>query len=459
MAVLQSHAGVPAGNEVGVAGVAGEPPERAGERESVALGDAAGETDVLPGTLLLALRDGRAGEGFQAVDALRGNTHSRSGPRGGKGLATADADAAGAIGSLKRATGQPRAVRVLNYLELEDRLDRSGIGTAADQQRAALATTDVSVVTSPWTGGSPVDAVANGLRGRGAFRDYDVAHCNVIGPGSVAVARHAKRTGTPLVLHAHVTAEDFAESFRGSTHLAGPLRRYLRWFYSQADLVLCPSTYTKRTLESYPVDAPIRPITNGVDTASLSGFEDLRAEYRDRFDLDGLVVFSVGNVFERKGLTTFCRLAQDTDYEFAWFGPYDSGPQASDAVRRWTTNPPENVTFTGWVDDKRGAFAAGDVYCFPTKAENQGIAVLEAMACGKPVVLRDIPVFEEFYTDGHDCLKCETHDEFRAALDRLADDPDLRRRLGENAKETASEHSLSRVGEKLVDAYTQVTSD
>jgi glycosyltransferase involved in cell wall biosynthesis len=350
-------------------------------------------------------------------------------------------------------------VRVLNYLELEGRLERSGIGTAADQQRAALATTDVAVITSPWPGGSPAGAVTSGLRGRGVFRDYDVAHCNVVGPGSVAVARHAERTGTPLVLHAHVTAEDFAESFRGSVHLAGPLRRYLRWFYSQADLVLCPSAYTKRVLGSYPVDAPIRPITNGVDTASLSGFADLRAEYRERFGLDGLVVFSVGNVFERKGLTTFCRLAQETDYEFAWFGPYDTGPQASATVRRWTRQPPENVTFTGWVDDKRGAFAAGDVYCFPTKAENQGIAVLEAMACGKPVVLRDIPVFEEFYTDGHDCLKCETRAEFRDALDRLAADPDLRRRLGENARETASDHSLERVGEKLVAAYAEVTSD
>jgi len=347
-------------------------------------------------------------------------------------------------------------VRVLNYLELESRLDRSGIGTAADQQRAALATTDVSVVTSPWRGGSPGRVAANALLGRGAVREYDVAHCNMIGPGTVAVARHAKRTKTPLVLHAHVTAEDFAESFRGSTHLAGPLRRYLRRFYSQADLVLCPSAYTKRTLESYPVDVPIRAITNGVDTASLAGFEDVREEYRERFALDGLVVFSVGNVFERKGLTTFCRLAEETDYEFAWFGPYDTGPQASETVRRWTTDPPANVTFTGWVDDKRGAFAAGDVYCFPTKAENQGIAVLEAMACGKPVVLRDIPVFEEFYTDGHDCLKCETRAEFRAALDRLADDPDLRERLGENATETAAEHSLERVGEKLVDAYRDV---
>jgi len=460
VAALQTDTGVSARTEVGVAGVAGEPTERSGEREPVALGDTAGQTDVLPGTVLLTLVDGRASERRQSVDALRGNTHTRTRAAGWQRPSDT---AESSTGSVKSVTGQSPPVRVLNYLELESRLDRSGIGTAAAQQRAALATTDVSVCTSPWRSGSPVGAAAGLLRGRGAFREYDVAHCNLIGPGSVAVARHARRTNTPLVLHSHVTAEDFAESFRGSTHLAGPLGRYLRWFYSQADLVLCPSTYTKRILESYPVDAPIRPITNGVDTASLEGFEALREEYRDRFDLDGLVVFSVGNVFERKGLTTFCRLAEETEYEFAWFGPYDTGPQASETVRHWTGNPPENVTFTGWVDDKRGAFAAGDVYCFPTKAENQGIAVLEAMACGKPVVLRDIPVFEEFYTDGHDCLKCETRAEFRAALDRLAADPDLRRRLGENAEDTASEHSLERVGEKLVDAYRcvhdEVTND
>ncbi len=344
-------------------------------------------------------------------------------------------------------------MRALNYLELESQLHRSGIGTATDQQRKALEQTDVDVVTSPWTGGDPAHAVEGMLSGDGAFRRYDVAHCNLIGPGSVAVARHARRNGIPLVLHAHVTSEDFAESFRGSNLLARPLGEYLRWFYSQADLVFVPSEYTKGLLESYPVDAPIRSITNGVDRASLEGFEDLRATYRERFGLEGLVVFTVGNVFERKGLTTFCRLAQETEYEFAWFGPYDTGPHASSTVRHWTRNPPENVTFTGWVDDKRGAFAAGDVYLFPTKNENQGLAVLEAMATGKPVVLRDIPVFEEFFTDGVDCLKCETREEFRAALDRLAADPNLRRRLGRAARQTAAEHSLDRVGDRLADAY------
>ena len=346
-------------------------------------------------------------------------------------------------------------MRVLDYLELEDRI-RGGIATATRQQRKALDAAGVDVVESPWVGDGPVDAAKSRLTGGSAFKQYDVAHCNLVGPGSVAVARHANRNDIPLVLHAHVTAEDFGESFRFTSQVAPALRPYLRWFYSQADLVLCPSEYTKGVLREYPVTNPIEPVTNGVDTDSLDGFESFREETRDRFDLEDMVVFCVGEVFERKGLTTFCRVAQQTDYDFAWFGHYEEGPAASETVRRWTNRPPENVTFTGWMDDKRAAFGAGDVYLFPTKDENQGIAALEAMACGKAVVLRDIPVFEEFFTHGEDCLKCETEAAFVDALNRLAENPNLRERLGENAEETAAEHSLERVGDRLVEQYERL---
>ncbi|WP_435349070.1 glycosyltransferase family 4 protein [Haloarchaeobius sp. HRN-SO-5] len=347
-------------------------------------------------------------------------------------------------------------MRVLNHLELESQLERSGMGTAADQQREALARAapDVDVLTSPWTDGSfPDAAFASLTSGASLFADYDLAHLNMAGPVSLAVARHAKRNDVPLVLHTHVTREDFRDSFRFSNAVAPALGVYLKHFYSQADLVLCPSEYTRGVLESYPVDAPIKPISNGLDLTPLEGFERFRDDAREEYDLDGTVVFAVGNVFERKGLTTFCELAQATDYDFAWFGTYEEGPTASKTVRRWTRNPPENVTFTGWVDDKRMAYGAGDVFCFPAKVENQGLVVLEAMACGKACVLRDIPVFREYFEDGHDCLICDSFDEFEDAIERLASDPDLRERLGENARETAEEHSLDAIGAELAATY------
>ena len=54
---------------------------------------------------------------------------------------------------------------------------------------------------------------------------------------------------------------------------------------------------------------------------------------------------------------------------------------------------------------------------------------------------------------------CSGVDEFREAIDRLAADPGLRRRLGENGRETAEEHSLDRMGERLEALYADLADD
>lgn len=442
VAVLEANTGIDAGNEVGITPVTGEADELAGESEAISLRDAPCATHVLAGARLFVLPHGSAGKGLQPLDALRCNVHDRS-KNWIAGIASVR------VGSVLTGHVHPAPVRVLHYLEGARWLDRSGIGTATRQHRRALEEADVPLETSPWDG---VTAPLQAMLGT-PLADIDVVHCTLFGPGSLALAAHARATDTPLVLHAHVTSEDFAGSFRASDSLAPALRHLLRRWYSLADVVCCPSEYTRERLLDYPVDAPVRVVTNGVDHDLLENHRAYRDTTRERFGLDGCVVFTVGNVFERKGLSTFCELATRLDTDFVWFGPCDTGPHASTEVRRQTADPPENVTFTGWVPDIRSAYGGGDIALFPTREENQGIAILEAMACGKPVVLRRLPVFEEFYTHGTDCLMCETTDEFERALERLAADPTLRAALGQAARKTSREHGLDRVRRELLSLY------
>lgn len=285
--------------------------------------------------------------------------------------------------------------------------------------------------------------------------DADVFHCNLMGPRSVWYAKRARSREIPVVAHTHVTAEDFGDSFRFTNAIAGPLRPYLAWAYGLADVLVCPSAYNRRLVETY-TDTPTTVVSNGVDREKLAGFESLESEYRERYDLGEPTVFLVGHVIKRKGLETFVELARRMpELAFAWFGPLDL-PLKGRETTRLVDQSPENCTFTGYVDDVRGAFAAGDIFCFPTHEENEGIALLEAMAAGKPVVVRDIETFS-WLEDGEDCLKVSGLDGFETALDRL-EDPTLRRRLGTNARARSEAFSLSAVAAQYATLYGEVTA-
>ena len=327
-------------------------------------------------------------------------------------------------------------MRVSHYLEFEDHVT-GGIRQSVAHQRKTLDRLDLTYTTEPTL-------------------EVDVFHANLLGPRSVRYARRARKLGIPVVAHTHVTAEDFGDSFRFTNALARPLRPYLAWAYGLADALVCPSEYNQSVIESY-ADVPTTVISNGVDRGKLAGFESLAATYRERYDLDPPVVFLVGHVIKRKGLETFVELARRLpDLDFAWFGPLDLRLKGRETTRLIETAP-ENCTFTGYIDDVRGAYAAGDVFCFPTHEENEGIALLEAMATGTPVLVRDIETFG-WLEDGEDCLKTPATagvDAFVDALDRLRD-PDLRRRLGENAAERSEAFSLDTLADRYRSLYEGV---
>ncbi len=86
--------------------------------------------------------------------------------------------------------------------------------------------------------------------------------------------------------------------------------------------------------------------------------------------------------------------------------------------------------------------------------ETEGIVVLEALACGIPTVVRDIPVYAGWLRDGKNVYKADSTEAFRQRVTGLLDGalPDLT----EAGRRVAEERSMAAMGEQLREIYRRM---
>lgn len=329
-------------------------------------------------------------------------------------------------------------MKVCVYLEHGNSAQWSGgIRRAHENQVKALKRAGVAVTTDP-------------------SEAFDILHLHSIGPRSLYLAERTSGR-RPLLINSHITAEDFANSFRMSDAIAPYLGRYLRYFYGKADVLIAPSPYARDVLRRYELAQPIEVVSNGVDVLRFAPDKRRRLLGRARYGLEGLVPFAVGLALLRKGVDLFVETGRLTpDLTFIWFGRIH---KAAKAETLWAiAQAPDNVRFPGYVEDVWEAYAAGDIFFFPSGVENEGIAILEAAACGKPLVLRDAECFAGRFEHGENCLKGDTPEEFAGHLRRLAENPALYARLSDGARRYAQAHSLEQIGHQLRVVYEHLTN-
>ena len=114
---------------------------------------------------------------------------------------------------------------------------------------------------------------------------------------------------------------------------------------------------------------------------------------------------------------------------------------------------PENVEFPGYVDRERlrEAYCGADVFAFMSHEETEGIVVLEALACGIPTVVRDIPVYQDWLTAGENVYKASNSDGFLQCVEGILAGalPDLTA----GGRIVAESRSLEAVGRSLREIY------
>ena len=121
----------------------------------------------------------------------------------------------------------------------------------------------------------------------------------------------------------------------------------------------------------------------------------------------------------------------------------------------------KDIIFVGKVsyDDLPKYYRTADVYCSPaTGGESFGIVLIEAMATGTPVVASDIEGYRDVLTDQKEGLFCENRNpnDVAAKIIQLAQDPKLRKKMGEQGIKTANKYAWSKVVKKIEAYYKEV---
>jgi glycosyltransferase involved in cell wall biosynthesis len=109
-------------------------------------------------------------------------------------------------------------------------------------------------------------------------------------------------------------------------------------------------------------------------------------------------------------------------------------------------------------DELHELYARAAVVACPSRREGFGVACLEAMAHGRPVVATRVGGLLDLVVDGETGIVVPPRDPaaLRSALDRLLADPDLRRRLGMAGRDRArTQFSWERVTDATLAAYAE----
>lgn len=259
------------------------------------------------------------------------------------------------------------------------------------------------------------------LAARRAARDADVVHAHWLPAGAVALT-----TGKPFVVQLWGTDVELARR-------AWPVARAV---LRRARLVICASNALADSARELGARA-VRVIPSGVDVPEQV------AEAADPPE-----VLFAGRLSPEKGILELVEAANGMKLVVAGDGPLrDRVPGALGFVPHHALGP---------------LYERAAVVAVPSHREGFGVVCAEAMAYGRPVVAGAVGGLLDLVADGETGLLVPPRDvpALREALERLLADRELRRRMGEAARERVREHfAWAAVTDATLTAYEAALSD
>ncbi|MEN9933566.1 MAG: hypothetical protein RLZZ387_145 [Chloroflexota bacterium] len=275
-----------------------------------------------------------------------------------------------------------------------------------------------------------------------------VANPAFLGPTGITLAR---RMNLPLVASAHMDIPAYARLYVGPWAVQ-PAWALFRTFHNAADLNLVPSSWMLRDVRENGYKR-VRWWRRGIDLERFRPHlkSDAVRERLSGGHPDQLLALYVGRVSREKNVQHLRALADTPGVRLAIVG---GGPELEQFRAMFAGT---DAVFTGFLrgDDVVAAYASADVLVFPSTSEAFGLAPLEAMACGLPVVGTMVGGVVDTLRDGVNALTYES-DRPEQLVERvvaLRDNPALLAELRAGALAYAAERSWQATMDQLIDFY------
>lgn len=300
------------------------------------------------------------------------------------------------------------------------------------------------------TARNDVDVIVNKFR-QGA----DVTHIHTFGPYSLL---HLLFGPGKKVVSVHVVPDSLIGSIIGAKQLYGLARRYMRFFYNRADLLLAVSSMVEHTVrQQLRVTKPIQVMYNTIDTTAYktTAADKTAARAALKLGANAHVVVTAGQIQPRKRFDLFCKTAQQLpNSTFIWIGgiPFKQFGADYKYMRELLAKCPSNVAVTGVIEHSKVKqyLQAADVFFLPSEQENHPMAVLEAAATGLPIVVRDIPEYNDTFKE--DVLR-GNNTTFAEIIKRLTTDAAFRAQALRGAADITKRFDSQSAGTQLVESY------
>lgn len=290
----------------------------------------------------------------------------------------------------------------------------------------------------------------------------DIIHTHGItfmGIKGLSAGRHF---GVPVATTYHTMMHEAADYYNPlpvPTNMVVNLAlRYMRFFLNRLDAVVVP---TRPILEELVRMAPRMPYTavipTGVDTTRFYP-RSTSSWVREKYGVGSSpLILYVGRVAHEKNIDSIVRKLPGIYDRSAKLMIAGDGPARAHLEQLvHSLSLQDRVIFTGFVPDGLlvDYYNAADMFISASKFETQGLSMLEAMSCGKPVVSINYRAVTDFITDGENgFLFSEFSDNMTDTIDRaLSADT----RISKNARATAERYSKERTARSLSDLYSRV---